>query len=504
MDSILSPDMVYPTSHSFSRPALSITVSVFVSRCETRTYYKKRTKNPYHRRKQSKLPRDPQVNLFLKKRDTNPCPSKMDLVNNGKPFMTGRNLDVYEDVEEGDRVGEEGNVWETDEIETISSLFQGRIPQKPGKLNKVRPLPLHLPHKLRPVGLPTPKRHAKVASLSAINTWASLSKQVNKNPDFLVGLARDIRDLPKDRDVSVCLNKLAPFLRKGSLSLTIRELGHMGLPERALQTFCWAQKQPQLFPDDQVLASTVEVLARSNDLKVPFDLENITTFTSRSVFEAMMRGFIRGGNLSFAWKLLMVVKNREEIIDSSIYAKLLLEIGKSPDKEDLALALLNELGERDDLKLRQQDCTAVMKVCVRLRKYDIVESLFNWYIQSGHSPSVVMYTTMIHSRYSANKCREALALVWEMESTNCLFDLPAYRVVIKLFVALNDLSRTVRYFSRLKEAGFAPTYDIYQGVIRIYSASGRLAKCKEVCREAEMAGFKVDKQTQSELLQLQS
>ena len=43
--------------------------------------------------------------------------------------------------------------------------------------------------------------------------------------------------------------------------------------------------------------------------------------------------------------------------------------------------------------------------------------------------------------------------------------LAAYRVIIRLCVALNDLETAARYFSRLKEAGFAPTYEIYKIVI---------------------------------------
>ncbi|KAA8537401.1 hypothetical protein F0562_026911 [Nyssa sinensis] len=332
---------------------------------------------------------------------------------------------------------------------------------------------------------------------------SQLSKQVYKNPSFLLDLAKDIRSLPSEENVSTVLMKWAPFLRKGSLSLTIRELGHMGLPERALQTFCWAQKQPQLFPDDRILASIVEVLARTRELKMPFNLEKFTSLASRTVIEAMVRGFIKGGSLKLAWKLLFVAKNGKRMLDSSIYAKLILELGKNPDKHMLVLTLLQELGEREDLNLGQQDCTAIMKVCARLGKFEIVESLFNWFKESGCDLSVVMYTTVIHSRYSNKKYREALALVWEMESSNCLFDLPAYRVVIKLFVALNDLSRTVRYFSKLKEAGFSPTYDIYRDLFTIYMVSGRVSKCKEVCKEAEMAGFVLDKQIKSQLLHLQ-
>lgn len=80
-----------------------------------------------------------------------------------------------------------------------------------------------------------------------------------------------------------------------------------------------------------------------------------------------------------------------------------------------------------------------------------------------------------------------------MEASNCLFDLPAYRVVIKLFVALNDLSRAMRYFSKLKEAGFSPTYGLYKDMLEIYMASGRIAKCKQICKEAEIAGFEMGK-----------
>ncbi|KAF5184670.1 Tetratricopeptide repeat (TPR)-like superfamily protein [Thalictrum thalictroides] len=276
----------------------------------------------------------------------------------------------------------------------------------------------------------------------------------------------------------------------------------MDLPERALQTFCWAEKHPHLYPDDRILGSTVEILARTRQLKKPFDLEKFTVQASRSVIEAMARGFIRGGSFSLARKLLLIAKNNKRTLDPSIHAKFILELGKNPDKYKLVSTLLNELAEMDELNLSQQDCTAVMKVCIRLGKFEIVESLYNWFKESGRDISVVMYTTLIHSRYSEKNYREALAVVWEMEQLNCLFDLPAYRVVIKLCVALNDLSRAVRYFSRLKEAGFTPTYDIYRDIVMIYAASGRLAKCKDIRKEVEMAGFKLDKQTASLLSQM--
>ncbi|KAL8117075.1 pentatricopeptide repeat-containing protein At2g01860 isoform X2 [Apium graveolens] len=397
---------------------------------------------------------------------------------------------VEEDEEENDVD------WSSDEIEAISSLFKGRIPQKPGKLNRERPLPLPLPYKIRPLRLPNPKN-------ITLSSRKSVSGQLYKSPNFLIELAKEIRSLPPDEDASVVLNSYARFIRKGSLSLTIRELGHMDLPDRALQIFCWAQKQPLLFPDDRILASTVEVLARTRDLKMPFNLENFTGMASKNVYEAMIRGLIKGGNLKLSWKLLSDARSGNRVLDAGIYAKLILELGKNPDKYVLVTELLEKLGEREDLNLTQQDCTALMKICIRLEKFEIVESFFNWFKQSGGEPSIVMYTTLVHSRYTEEKYREALALVWEMESLSCLFDLPAYRVVIKLFVALKDVSRAARYFSKLKEAGFSPTFGIYRDMIKVYAESGRLAKFKEVCREAETGGFKLDKETRSILLQLE-
>lgn len=463
-----------------------------------------RSKEPKNLRypRRPKLPRESVTDRFWKDKPSTDQNETHDLV------YEDPMVDNFGDTDtegEGEQEGGDNIVWDPDEIEAISSLFRGRIPQKPGKLlNRERPLPLRLPTKIRPIGFPTPKKHVRMTSSAAVSSRQTFSKRVYKNPSFLVDLAKEIRRLPSDEDVSTVLNKWSAFLRKGSLSLTVRELGHMGLPKRALETFNWARTQPHLFPDDRILASIVEVLARNRDLKLPSALEEFTTFGSRSVIEATVRGFIKGGLLIEARKLILSAKAGKRMLDSGIYAKLILELGKNPDKHIRVLPLLEELGERDDLNLNQQGCTAIMKVCIRLGKFDIVESLFNWYKQSGQDPSVVMYTTVIHSRFCQEKYREALPVVWEMEGANCLFDLPAYRVVIKLFVALNDLPRTVRYFSKLKEAGFSPTYDIYRNLFTIYIVSGRVAKCKEVCKEVEMAGFVLDKRIKSQLLQLES
>ncbi|GAA0149697.1 hypothetical protein LIER_08810 [Lithospermum erythrorhizon] len=398
---------------------------------------------------------------------------------------SGESEDIKEEgISEGYRSDDEIE-WESEEIEAISSLFKGRIPQKPGKLGRKRPSPLSLPHKNRPLGLPSRKNIPKPISRQCI------LKQVYKNPSFLIQLAKQIKDIPEEEDVSSVLNRYARFLRKGSLSMTVRELGHLGLPERALQVFSWAQQQPHMFPDDRILASTVEVLARAHELKV-LNLDKFIRLASKSVYEAMVRGFIKGGNLKLACKLLHSAKEGKRILDASVYSKLILELAKNPDKSILVLNLLEELAEREHLNLSPQDCTAVMKSCVRLEKYEIVEVLYDWFRKSGSYPSIVMYTTLIHSRFSEKKYREAMAIIWEMEASSYLLDLPAYRVAIKLFVALNDLPRTVRYFSKLKEAGFSPTFDIYRNVFQIYASYGRQAKCRDICREAGMAGFHLE------------
>ncbi|KAH6785445.1 hypothetical protein C2S51_037900 [Perilla frutescens var. frutescens] len=385
----------------------------------------------------------------------------------------------------------DGNVvWESDEIEAISSLFQGRVPQKPGDLNRERPLPLPLPHKIRPLGLPTRKNLIRTHIARSVRQ--PVANQVYKNPAFLISLAREIKNLPPEDNVSTVLNQWSRFLRKGSLSLTVRELGHMGLPHRALHVFSWVQNQPHLFPDDRILASTVEVLARERELKLPFELDKFLSLASQSVYEAVVRGFAKGGNTRLACRLLSAAKKCKRELSPGVYAKVIVQLGKSPDKRMFALPLLEELAKREDLALNQQDCTAIMGVCMKLGKFEIVEALYDWFKNSGGSPNVVMYTTLIHSRYLEGKYRDAMAVVWDMEASNCPIDLPAYRVLIKLFVASNDLSRTARYFAKLKESGLTPTYDIYKEMVGIFMASGRLAKCKEICREAEMAGFKIE------------
>uniref|UniRef100_A0ACD5Z3C8 Uncharacterized protein n=1 Tax=Avena sativa TaxID=4498 RepID=A0ACD5Z3C8_AVESA len=402
-------------------------------------------------------------------------------------------------VEKEDR----GLEWSKDEIEAISALFARPMRQKPLKPPSPvtrRPLPLPQPHKTRMPAAPALKQHVRLPSRS------SCSDRVRKDPEVLVGIAREIAALRPETEVSEVLDRWAPFLRKGSLSMTIRELGHMGLPERALQTLCWAQAQKAvpLFPDDRILASTVEVLARFDELKMEAALEECVPSGSRAVLEAMASGFIGAGKVGLARKVLELARINKRTLHPSIYAKLILEAARTPEGYGLAAALLDELGERPDFNLRPQDCTAVMKVCIKLRRYESVESLFSWFRSSDGNPSVVMYTTVIHSRSRDGRHREALSLVWEMEQANCLLDLPAYRVIVKLCVALRDPERALRYLSRLKEAGFIPTSDIYCNLIEGYAEAGRMAKCRQLIREAESTGVMLDRRLVSSLSEMGS
>ncbi|KAF0923181.1 hypothetical protein E2562_003392 [Oryza meyeriana var. granulata] len=400
---------------------------------------------------------------------------------------------------------EEALEWSKDELDAISALFDLPMRQKPLKPpNPVRqrPLPLPLPHKTRLPNAPAPKQHIRLAARVALSSRSSFSDQVYKNPEVLIGIAREIAVLPLESEVSIVLDRWVRFLRKGSLSMTIRELGHMGLPERALQTLCWAQRQTALplFPDDRILASTIEVLARFDQLKMEDALEQCLPSASRAILEAMVSGFIRAGKVGLARKLLELAKINKRTLNPSVHVKLMLEAVRMPDGYGLAAALLDELGERPELHLRQQDCTAVMKVCVKLRRYVAVESLFSWFRESGGSPTVVMYTTVIHSRCRDGRHREALALAWEMEqNASCLLDLPAYRVLVKLCMALHDPERGLRYLARMKEAGFVPTSDMYSELIRGYAAEGRMAKCRQLIREAELAGVKLERRLLSRL-----
>ncbi|CAA6673476.1 unnamed protein product [Spirodela intermedia] len=351
------------------------------------------------------------------------------------------------------------------------------MPQKAVRRRKESAAHVPPPRGARPAGTPAPKRYVRAASRGALSLRSPVSSRVFKNPEVLVRIAREIGALPADEDASEVLGRWGPFLRKGSLSMTIKELGHMGLPERALQTLCWAQKHRPLFPDDRILASTVEVLARNGQLKMGAPMERYLSSASRTVMEAMARGFIKAGNVDLTRKILLFVRDNKRALDASIHAKLILEAGKNPDRLRLAEVLLDELGDREDLDLRPQDCTAIMKICIRLGRFEA------WRASSSGSST--------------------LAAVWEMEERELLLDLPAYRVVIRLCVALGDLARAARYFSRLKEAGFAPTYDIYRDMIRAYAAGGRLAKCRQICRELETAGWKLDRGAQNLLLQIE-
>jgi pentatricopeptide repeat protein len=54
----------------------------------------------------------------------------------------------------------------------------------------------------------------------------------------------------------------------------------------------------------------------------------------------------------------------------------------------------------------------------------------------------------------------------------------------------------------MKEAGFIPTGDMYDSLIEGYLADGRLAKCRQLIRDAESAGVKLDRRLLSRLSEI--
>ncbi|MDD0148720.1 hypothetical protein PSY31_23850, partial [Shigella flexneri] len=62
-------------------------------------------------------------------------------------------------------------------------------------------------------------------------------------------------------------------------------------------------------------------------MKMPLDLEKLISLASRSVYEAMIKGSIKGGNVGLAWRLLSAAIENKRILDPGIYAKLILELG---------------------------------------------------------------------------------------------------------------------------------------------------------------------------------
>ncbi|KAF3789105.1 hypothetical protein EJ110_NYTH19624 [Nymphaea thermarum] len=259
--------------------------------------------------------------------------------------------------------------------EALSLPFQGRVPQKPGKLGKDRSLPLPVLYKIRSLGLPTPKDHitSYTSSLASSRTSirsnfigclqrnyrSSIRKRVYRNAIFLIELAWEIRNLPPEK------KKI------------------------------WAY--------------------------------GIAVESTRNIL------------LGQARKLLLIVKVAGRTLDPSIHAKLIADMAKNPEKQELASVLIEKFGNREEFKLKQQDCTTQMK-----EDFEAAESLFTWFKNSGQSQVLLYHTELL------------------------------------------DI------FLDLKEAGFCPTYDIYRDIIKIYVLNGSVVMCREVSKEAELEGFKLN------------
>jgi hypothetical protein len=57
---------------------------------------------------------------------------------------------------------------------------------------------------------------------------------------------------------------------------------------------------------------------------------------------------------------------------------------------------------------------------------------------------------------------------------------------------------------RLKDAGFVPTSDISCNLIESYAIAGRMAKCRQLIREAESTGVMLDRRLVSSLSEMRT
>ena len=104
---------------------------------------------------------------------------------------------------------------------------------------------------------------------------------------------------------------------------------------------------------------------------------------NRDSFEAIARGFIKADQCKQARDVLLVSRDSSCELNDGIYAKLFPKASKSIRGHKFVAQLLDELGMQDKLELEIQDCTAVMKGCIRLEMHEAVESLFYWWKESA-------------------------------------------------------------------------------------------------------------------------
>lgn len=358
--------------------------------------------------------------------------------------------------------------WTSEQLDIMAALLQRR--PRPSLANRRPPPAPRLPSKHRPVGLPR-RRHKPPMATPMVLHHA-------KDKRYLTHLALQISRLPDGHQASSLLHGCEQVLLRGSLSATIRELGRLGKPLRALETFLWQRHYAHLWPDEKTLFSTIEVLAEARMEEQARDLLQAWAPTSLMAFEALARGLVSARLLHRTLLLKEEAENCGFTLDQGLYAEIIL-LASRLNKDQEVRMLLQELGTFPELRLSLEHCTSVMAACRKAKIYEAVRSLFEWWKQAGFLPNAIMYEIVITSLASAGKHRDALAIYWEMEKSGCAPDLLAYTALFEICAGLGDSSKALRLFARMKEAQITVTRNIYMNLIKVCCRDGRLGKARE-------------------------
>lgn len=369
--------------------------------------------------------------------------------------------------------------WTSEQLDIVSALLQRR----PRQFSANRPAPPapRCPSTHRSLGLP-PVRYVRTHIISL--------PRPAKDKLFLTRLAAQISELPHGHHASHILHSCQHVLIRGSLSATIRELGHLGLPLRALETFEWQQQCTHLWPDERTLCASIQVLAEAQMEDKAWELLRTHAPTTPLAFQALTHGLTVAGLLHSA---LLAKKEAEKcgcFLSQGEYAELVLLASRQNRMEDVRM-LVQELGTFPELQLSLEHCTSIMAACRKACMYDAVLGLFQWWKHAGFLPNVVMYEIVITSLSSLGKHRDALAIYWDMEKNGCAPNLVAYTALFEVCTQLGDTSRALKLYSKMRDSNIAPTRPIYTNLIKLCCRDGRLGKAREFMEAMRKEGLPV-------------
>ncbi|MCO5569184.1 hypothetical protein L7F22_022894 [Adiantum nelumboides] len=296
-------------------------------------------------------------------------------------------------------------VWTAEQLDIVTALLRTR--PKPFPVDRP-PLPPRVLPTHRPVGLPARRLHLPKSTFPPA-----------KHKRFLANLATQISKLPPHAQASDILHRIQHLLICGSLSATIRELGQLNLPLRALETIEWQQQYSHLWPDERALCAALEVLAKAGKEGIAWALLHAHAPQSILAFEALAQGLIAASLLDRA----LLVKGKAEssglVVSQGVYAEMIL-LSSRLNKFKEMRKLIEELGTFTELQLGLEHCTSVMAACRKAQMYDAVLGLFQWWKQTGFLPNIVMYQIVMTTLSDLGKHRDALALYWEMTKNGCI------------------------------------------------------------------------------------